>query len=131
MKIGIPKEIKNNENRVAITPAGVMTLVKAGHDVYVETEAGAGSGFSDSEYEKAGAVIVTKAEDAWAAEMVLKVKEPLAEEFRYFRPGLILFTYLHLAAAEALTKALVEQKVVGIAYETVQLANGSLPLLTP
>ncbi|MGZ0086707.1 alanine dehydrogenase [Geobacillus sp. FSL W8-0032] len=131
MKIGIPKEIKNNENRVAITPAGVMTLVKAGHDVYVETEAGAGSGFSDSEYEKAGAVIVPNAEDAWAAEMVLKVKEPLAEEFRYFRPGLILFTYLHLAAAEALTKALVEQKVVGIAYETVQLANGSLPLLTP
>ncbi|OQP23758.1 alanine dehydrogenase [Geobacillus zalihae] len=131
MKIGIPKEIKNNENRVAITPAGVMTLVKAGHDVYVETEAGAGSGFSDSEYEKAGAVIVPNAEDAWAAEMVLKVKEPLPEEFRYFRPGLILFTYLHLAAAEALTKALVEQKVVGIAYETVQLANGSLPLLTP
>ncbi|OQP16210.1 alanine dehydrogenase, partial [Geobacillus zalihae] len=131
MKIGIPKEIKNNENRVAITPAGVMTLVKAGHDVYVETEAGAGSGFSDAEYEKAGAVIVTKAEDAWAAEMVLKVKEPLPEEFRYFRPGLILFTYLHLAAAEALTKALVEQQVVGIAYETVQLANGSLPLLTP
>ena len=131
MKIGIPKEIKNNENRVAITPAGVMTLVKAGHDVYVETEAGAGSGFSDSEYEKAGAVIVPNAEDAWTAEMVLKVKEPLAEEFRYFRPGLILFTYLHLAAAEALTKALVEQKVVGIAYETVQLANGSLPLLTP
>ncbi len=119
------------KNRVAITPAGVMTLVKAGHDVYVETEAGAGSGFSDAEYEKAGAVIVTKAEDAWAAEMVLKVKEPLPEEFRYFRPGLILFTYLHLAAAEALTKALVEQKVVGIAYETVQLANGSLPLLTP
>ncbi|KPD01402.1 Alanine dehydrogenase [Geobacillus sp. BCO2] len=131
MKIGIPKEIKNNENRVAITPAGVMTLVKAGHDVYVETEAGAGSGFSDSEYEKAGAVIVPNAEDAWTAEMVLKVKEPLPEEFRYFRPGLILFTYLHLAAAEALTKALVEQKVVGIAYETVQLANGSLPLLTP
>ncbi|MGG3923234.1 alanine dehydrogenase, partial [Geobacillus thermodenitrificans] len=131
MKIGVPKEIKNNENRVAITPAGVMTLVKAGHDVYVETNAGAGSGFSDAEYEQAGAVIVPNAEDAWAAEMVLKVKEPLPEEFRYFRPGLILFTYLHLAAAEELTKALVEQKVVGIAYETVQLENGSLPLLTP
>jgi alanine dehydrogenase len=131
MKIGIPKEIKNNENRVAITPAGVMTLVKAGHEVYVEKEAGIGSGFFDEEYEKAGATIVPSAQDAWAAEMVLKVKEPLPEEYAYFREGLILFTYLHLAAEEALTKELMNKKVIGIAYETVQLANGALPLLTP
>ncbi|NUK30643.1 alanine dehydrogenase [Parageobacillus sp. VR-IP] len=131
MKIGIPKEIKNNENRVAITPAGVMTLVKAGHEVYVEKGAGLGSGFFDEEYEKAGAIIVPSAQDAWAAEMVLKVKEPLPEEYAYFREGLILFTYLHLAAAESLTKELMNKKVIGIAYETVQLANGALPLLTP
>jgi alanine dehydrogenase len=131
MKIGIPKEIKNNENRVAITPAGVMTLVKAGHEVYVEKGAGLGSGFFDEEYEKAGATIVPSAQDAWAAEMVLKVKEPLPEEYAYFREGLILFTYLHLAAEESLTKELVNKKVIGIAYETVQLANGALPLLTP
>jgi alanine dehydrogenase len=131
MKIGIPKEIKNNENRVAITPAGVMTLVKAGHEVYVEKGAGLGSGFFDEEYEKAGATIVPSAQDAWTAEMVLKVKEPLPEEYAYFREGLILFTYLHLAAEESLTKELVNKKVIGIAYETVQLTNGALPLLTP
>jgi alanine dehydrogenase len=131
MKIGVPKEMKNNENRVAITPAGVMTLVKAGHEVYVEKGAGLGSGFSDEEYEKAGATIVSSAQEAWSAEMVMKVKEPLPQEYSYFREGLILFTYLHLAAEEALTKELMEKKVVGIAYETVQLPNGALPLLTP
>jgi alanine dehydrogenase len=131
MRVGIPKEIKNNENRVAITPAGVMTLVKAGHEVYVEKDAGMGSGFSDEEYRKAGAIIVDTAEEAWSMEMVMKVKEPLPEEYRYFREGLILFTYLHLAPEPELTKALIDKKVVGIAYETVQLANGSLPLLTP
>ena len=131
MKIGVPKEIKNNENRVAITPAGVMTLVKAGHEVYIEKGAGLGSGFFDEEYEKAGATIVSSAQEAWSAEMVMKVKEPLPQEYSYFREGLILFTYLHLAAEEALTKELIEKKVVGIAYETVQLPNGSLPLLTP
>jgi alanine dehydrogenase len=131
MKIGVPKEIKNNENRVAITPAGVMTLVKAGHEVYIEKGAGLGSGFFDEEYEKAGATIVSSAQEAWSAEMVMKVKEPLPQEFSYFREGLILFTYLHLAAEEALTKELIEKKVVGIAYETVQLPNGALPLLTP
>jgi alanine dehydrogenase len=131
MKIGVPKEIKNNENRVAITPAGVMTLVKAGHEVYIEKGAGLGSGFFDEEYEKAGATIVSSAQEAWSAEMVMKVKEPLPQEYSYFREGLILFTYLHLAAEEALTKELIEKKVVGIAYETVQLPNGALPLLTP
>jgi alanine dehydrogenase len=131
MRIGIPKEIKNNENRVAITPAGVMTLVKAGHEVYVEKDAGQGSGFTEDEYMAAGAKIVDTAEEAWSMDMVMKVKEPLPEEYRYFREGLILFTYLHLAPEPELTRALIDNKVVGIAYETVQLPNGSLPLLTP
>ncbi|KMK74542.1 alanine dehydrogenase [Alkalihalobacillus pseudalcaliphilus] len=131
MKIGIPKEIKNNENRVAMTPAGVFALKQAGHEVYVERTAGEGSGFLDAEYAQAGATIVHTAKEAWSFEMVMKVKEPIAEEYPYFREGLILFTYLHLAPEVELTKALVEKKVIGIAYETVQLPNGSLPLLTP
>lgn len=131
MRIGIPKEIKNNENRVAITPAGVMHLVQNGHEVYVETNAGVGSGFRDEEYEKAGAKIVQTAKEAWSMEMVMKVKEPLPSEYDYFYEGLILFTYLHLAAEPELTKALMEKKVTAIAYETIQLANGSLPLLSP
>ncbi|MCA0969815.1 alanine dehydrogenase [Halobacillus litoralis] len=131
MKIGIPKEIKNNENRVAMTPAGVVSLTNNGHDVFVETQAGLGSSFTDEQYEEAGATIVSTAEEAWSKEMVMKVKEPLAEEYDYFYEGLILFTYLHLAPEPALTKALVEKQVVAIAYETVQAANGSLPLLTP
>lgn len=131
MKIGIPKEIKNNENRVAMTPAGVVSLKKAGHDVFIETDAGAGSGFFDAAYEEAGAVIVGSAAEAWAADMVMKVKEPLPAEFGYFRKGLILFTYLHLAPEHGLTKALVENEVTAIAYETVQLPNGTLPLLAP
>lgn len=131
MKIGIPKELKNNENRVAITPAGVVHLINSGHDVYIEKGAGIGSGFADDQYEKAGAKILNSAADIWSMDMVMKVKEPLQEEYSYFREGLILFTYLHLAAEPELTKALIDQKVVGIAYETVQLPNGSLPLLTP
>ena len=131
MRIGIPKEIKNNENRVAMTPAGVHSLKLAGHEVFVETNAGVGSGFKDEEYEESGAVITKTAKEAWDVEMVMKVKEPLPEEYDYFYEGLILFTYLHLAAEPELTKALTDKKVVGIAYETVQLPNQSLPLLTP
>jgi alanine dehydrogenase len=131
VRIGIPKEVKNNENRVAMTPAGVIHLVGGGHEVYIETEAGIGSGFTDKEYEEAGAVIVRTAQEAWSMDMVMKVKEPIQSEYIYFREGLILFTYLHLAAEPELTKALSEKKVVGIAYETVQLTNQSLPLLTP
>ncbi|MEB1805838.1 MAG: alanine dehydrogenase [Bacillaceae bacterium] len=130
MRIGVPKEIKNNENRVALTPGGVLTLVKEGHEVFIETCAGLGSGFYDELYTEAGAVIVT-AEEAWACDMVMKVKEPLREEYRYFYEGLVLFTYLHLAAEPELTKALIEKNVVAISYETVQLADGTLPLLTP
>ena len=131
MKIGIPKEIKNNEYRVAMTPAGVMTLTAVGHEVLIETGAGLGSSFMDEDYVNAGAFIVETAAQAWNVDMVMKVKEPLESEFTYFREGLILFTYLHLAPEPELTKALLEKKVVGIAYETVQLPNRSLPLLTP
>jgi alanine dehydrogenase len=131
MKIGVPKEIKNNEYRVAITDAGVVSLIKAGHEVVIETGAGLGSSFTDDDYINAGAVIVNTAAEAWDVDMVLKVKEPIEEEFKYFKEGLILFTYLHLAPEPALTQALLDRKVVGIAYETVQLPNRSLPLLTP
>lgn len=131
MRIGVPKEIKNNENRVAMTPAGVMTLLNAGHEVYVEKDAGEGSGFTNEEYTEAGATLVDTAKEAWDQEMVMKVKEPLPEEYDYFHEGLILFTYLHLAAEPELTKALIDNKVVGIAYETVQTEKGTLPLLTP
>ncbi|AGE24027.1 alanine dehydrogenase [Geobacillus sp. GHH01] len=131
MIIGVPKEIKNNENRVAITPAGVLSFVQAGHTVLIEKEAGVGSGFSDSDYARAGAQIIERAEDVWAqADMVMKVKEPLPSEYGYFRPGLILFTYLHLAADPELTRALKESGVIAIAYETVQVGR-TLPLLTP
>ncbi|MFL6562168.1 MAG: alanine dehydrogenase, partial [Bacillus sp. (in: firmicutes)] len=131
MRIGVPKEIKNNENRVAMTPAGVVNLVEFGHKVYIEKEAGLGSGFINEDYELAGAQLVDTAEEAWSMEMVMKVKEPLPSEYKYFREGLILFTYLHLAPEPELTKALIDNKVIGIAYETVQLPNRSLPLLTP
>ncbi|MET3292716.1 UNVERIFIED_CONTAM: alanine dehydrogenase [Brevibacillus sp. OAP136] len=131
MIVGIPKEIKNNENRVAITPAGVTALVQNGHKVLVETNAGLGSGFTDENYAAVGAQIVATAAEAWSADMVMKVKEPLAPEYEFFREGLILFTYLHLAPEPELTRALMEKKVVAIAYETIQLDNGSLPLLTP
>ncbi|WP_027953580.1 alanine dehydrogenase [Halobacillus kuroshimensis] len=131
MRIGIPKEIKNNENRVAMTPAGAVYLIQQGHEVFVETKAGDSSGFSDDDYKQVGATIVGSASEAWGQQMVLKVKEPLAEEYGFFYEGLILFTYLHLAADEELTKALADKKVTAIAYETVQSDNGSLPLLTP
>ncbi|CEG23669.1 Alanine dehydrogenase [Planococcus massiliensis] len=130
MIIGIPKEIKNNENRVAITPAGVDAFLRDGHTVLVETQAGMGSSFTDQDYIDAGANIVATAEEAWAAEMVMKVKEPIASEFHYFREGLILFTYLHLAAEPELAKELAEKQVIAIAYETVSV-NRTLPLLTP
>nr|WP_153736501.1 alanine dehydrogenase [Aquibacillus halophilus] len=131
VNIGVPREIKNNENRVAMTPSGVTTLTNAGHQVYVETMAGIGSSFTDDQYREAGAIIVPGANEAWEQEMVMKVKEPLQQEYEYFYEGLILFTYLHLAPEPELTKALIDKKVIGIAYETVQLENGSLPLLTP
>ncbi|MFK9091187.1 alanine dehydrogenase [Bacillus salipaludis] len=131
MRIGVPKEVKNNENRVAMTPAGVVNLVKFGHEVFIEKGAGLGSGFLDEDYSTAGAMLVETASEAWSMDMVMKVKEPLPSEYQYFREGLILFTYLHLAPEPELTKALIDKKVVGIAYETVQLANRSLPLLTP
>ncbi|WP_161514971.1 alanine dehydrogenase [Priestia megaterium] len=131
MIIGVPKEIKNNENRVAITPAGVASFVGTGHRVLIENEAGIGSNFTNEDYVKAGAEIVETAADVWAqAEMVMKVKEPLASEYGYFKPGLILFTYLHLAAEPALAKALKDSGVTAIAYETVAV-NRTLPLLTP
>jgi alanine dehydrogenase len=131
MIIGVPKEIKNNENRVAITPAGVASFVGTGHRVLIENEAGIGSNFTNEDYVKAGAEIVETAADVWAqAEMVMKVKEPLASEYGHFRPGLILFTYLHLAAEPALAKALKDSGVTAIAYETVAV-NRTLPLLTP
>ncbi|MGC4377241.1 alanine dehydrogenase [Fictibacillus sp. Mic-4] len=131
MIVGIPKEIKNNENRVAITPAGVVALKNAGHDVLIETNAGVGSGFTNEDYQAAGAQMIDAASDVWAkADMIMKVKEPLPAEYDYFRPGLILFTYLHLAAEPELTRALTEKGVIGIAYETVE-HNRTLPLLTP
>ncbi len=131
MKIGVPKEIKNNENRVAITPSGVLQLVKNGHEVFIEQNAGTGSGFQDNEFIEAGAKIVFTADEAWSQQMVMKVKEPIQSEYGYFKEGLILFTYLHLAPEPELTQALLEKKVVGIAYETVKSTNGTLPLLTP
>ncbi|MDQ0219894.1 alanine dehydrogenase [Peribacillus cavernae] len=131
MRIGVPKEIKNNENRVAITPAGVIALVNAGHEVYIEKDAGAGSSFTTASYLAAGAAIVESAADVWTrADMILKVKEPIQAEFKYFRKGLILFTYLHLAAEPKLTQALKDSGVLAIAYETVAV-NHTLPLLTP
>ena len=123
MIIGVPKEIKNNENRVALTPSGVDALVKSGHEVLIETNAGTGSSFTNEDYEKAGAKIVSLAKEAWAAEMVMKVKEPLPEEYAYFREGLILFTYLHLAAEPDLAAALTKNNVVAIAYETIEVSS--------
>ena len=131
MLIGVPKEIKVREYRVGMTPAGVRALVAHGHKVIVETGAGEGSGISDDQYVRAGAQIVNTAADAWSADMVVKVKEPLKDEFGYFRDGLILYTYLHLAAEPELTRELAKRKVSGVAYETIQLDDGSLPLLRP
>ena len=130
MIIGIPAEVKTAENRVAMTPDGVRELSALGHQVRVQAGAGEGSSFTDDDFTHAGATMVT-AEEAWGAELVCKVKEPQESEFRYLRKDLVLFTYLHLAAYPAVAKALFEAKTVGIAYETVQLADGSLPLLAP
>lgn len=132
MLVGIPKEIKDNENRVSTTPAGVAEFVSRGHHVIVERTAGVGSGFQDSEYADAGAELVDTHEEVFArAEMIVKVKEPIEPEYHLLREDQILYTYLHLAAEEALTHALIERKVTSVAYETVELPNRSLPLLTP
>ncbi|MBL6008335.1 alanine dehydrogenase [Bacillus halotolerans] len=130
MIIGVPKEIKNNENRVALTPGGVSQLVSNGHRVLVESGAGLGSGFENEAYESAGAEIIADPKQVWDAEMVMKVKEPLPEEYAYFRKGLVLFTYLHLAAEPELAQALKDKGVTAIAYETVSEGR-TLPLLTP
>ncbi|MDD3311679.1 alanine dehydrogenase [Pseudodesulfovibrio sp.] len=130
MIIGIPKEIKTLENRVAMTPGAVSSLVRQGNDVIVEAGAGLGSGLADDEYAAAGAKLVS-ASEAWAAEMVIKVKEPIESEYRYLRGDLLLFTYLHLAADPDLTDALLKSGTTGIAYETVRSKDGTLPLLTP
>jgi len=132
MIVGVPKEIKDHEARVGITPAGVKALTDAGHKVLVETQAGAQSGFDDTEYQDAGAEMVGDAGFVWGkSDMVVKVKEPIEKEYPYFREGLILFTYLHLAPIRGLTNELLGSKVIGIAYETVRDRQGTLPLLTP
>ncbi len=132
MKIAVPKEIKNNEYRVALTPAGVHELTGNGHQVFVETGAGAGSAITDKEYSSAGARLLQSAEDTWAAgDLLLKVKEPIAEEYAHLRADQVLFTYLHLAANAKLTHALLESQTTAIAYETVQAPGGALPLLAP
>ena len=132
MLVGIPTEIKEDENRVAITPAGVAVFVAHGHDVVIQTRAGAGSAITDLAYRNAGGTIVEKAGDVWErAALILKVKEPLDEEISQMRSGQVLFTYLHLAASKRLTTGLLERGVVGIGYETVQLEDGTLPLLVP
>lgn len=132
MRIGVPKEIKDNEARVGVTPAGARALVEAGHSVLVETQAGTLSGFDDADYQNAGAEIVGDAGHVWGkADTVVKVKEPIGNEYVYFREGLVLFTYLHLAPLPELTNRLLESKVIGIAYETVRDRNGMLPLLMP
>jgi alanine dehydrogenase len=130
--LGIPKEIKNNEYRVAMVPSGVRAMIENGHQVLVQKSAGEGAGIADAEYTDAGAKITPSAGDIFnAAEMIVKVKEPLPQEYALLRRGQLLFTYLHLAPAPELTRALLAQQVIGIAYETVQMDNGSLPLLTP
>ena len=132
MIIGVPKEIKDSEARVGVTPAGVKALTEAGHKVLVETQAGALSGFPDEDYQDAGAEMVGEAGQVWGkSEMVVKVKEPIEREYVFFREGLVLFTYLHLAPLPALTDKLLETKIIGIAYETVRDRQGTLPLLTP
>ncbi len=132
MRVGVPKEIKNHEYRVAITPAGVVELVRRGHDVVIEQDAGAGSSFPDHEYTAAGARIAPSADEVWGlADLVLKVKEPIEPEYHRMRRGQVLFTYLHLAAGPECTRAIVSSGITAIAYETVQLPDGSLPLLAP
>jgi alanine dehydrogenase len=132
MIVGVPKEIKPGENRIAMVPAGADHLVRNGHKVLIEKSAGVGSGFEDSDYKAAGAMIIGDVDALWAeAEMIVKVKEPVAEEYPRIKPDQVLFTYFHFAASEELTKALLDSRAVSIAYETVQLPTGELPLLTP
>ena len=132
MKIGIPKEIKNNENRVGMTPAGVSELVKHGHEVFVQHTAGEGSGFNDEQYLAVGATIVPSIEATYElADMIIKVKEPIALEYPLVKPGQLVFTYFHFACDRELTEAMIKSKGICLAYETVQLNNGALPLLTP
>lgn len=132
MRIGVPKEIKNNENRVAITLSGIQMLYQAGHEVYVETAAGHESGFQDQDYQSVGAIILDDPAEVWEkADMILKVKEPLPQEYKYFREGLIVFTYLHLANEGELADAFQAAGMTALGYETVQLENKTLPLLTP
>lgn len=132
MIIGVPKEIKNNENRIALTPAGAAELVKHGHEVYVQASGGTGSGFSDEDYIQAGAAILPTIEEVYAiAEMIIKVKEPIASEYKLIRKGQILYTYFHFASSEELTHAMIENGSVCLAYETVELPDRSLPLLIP
>ena len=132
MIIGVPKEIKTRENRVGIVPGGVKVLTEAGHQVLIERSAGMGAGICDSAYEEAGAKMIDGPDDLWArSEMIIKVKEPIAPEFGRMKPGQILYTYLHLAAEPELTDVLLKNKVSGVAYETIELADGSLPLLKP
>ncbi|MEW6126359.1 MAG: alanine dehydrogenase [Acidobacteriota bacterium] len=131
MKIGLPKEVKDNENRVGLTPAGVKALTDAGHAVLVQKSAGEGSGITDAEYAQAGGHLVDPAAEAWDVDMVVKVKEPIPAEYGFLRENLLLFTYLHLAPARELTKALLDSGTIGVAYETVTNDKGHLPLLTP
>lgn len=132
MKIGVPKEIKNNESRVGMTPAGVFELIKNNHTVYVQQDAGFGSGFFDTDYAVVGAILVPTAAEVYAqADMIVKVKEPIAEEYPLIKKGQIVFTYFHFASSEELTIAMLESKSICIAYETVEETDGSLPLLTP
>lgn len=132
MIVGIPKEIKDKEYRVSLTPGGVHQLVAHGHTVLIEKLAGEGSHFTDGDFAEAGGTLVSSAEEVWSqAQMIVKVKEPLPGEYKYLRSNLLLFTYLHLAADDTLTRAMLDSGITGIAYETVELANGTLPLLTP
>lgn len=129
--VGVPKEIKKDENRVGITPAGVAELVKAGHEVRIEKGAGAGSHISDNRFQEAGAQLADRASDVYAADLVVKVKEPISKEYAYFRKDQIIFCFLHLAAEKALTSALIDAGVIAVGYETVQQEDGRLPLLAP
>jgi len=132
MKIGVPKEIKNNENRVGMTPAGIYELVKRNHTVYIQTDAGFGSGFFDEDYKEVGATILNSIEEVYASsDMIVKVKEPIQEEYGLIKPDQVVFTYFHFASSETLTTAMIKSKSVCIAYETVEDADGSLPLLIP
>ena len=132
MRIGVPKEIKTNENRVALVPAGAEALVAQGHSVFLERGAGEGSGFEDGAYQAAGASVLPTADEVWGrAELIMKVKEPIEVEWPRMRKGQVLYTYFHFAADEPLTRAVIASEAIAVAYETVQLPSGELPLLTP